>query len=362
MSSTKSAQTGHGHGLVGAAKALSGSTLGILALALLLVDAILGIVAGSGSFDSSERHWLTAFVITFPFVVIAVFVYLARSNPLILVPFKLVRNQREYLKLVASRSATPLPPSPEPWRDAKIYEADKLTGGSVTQTTLMTLFGSLSELPQWDYIVVDIESGRRWLISRLFIFTLLLKEMLGLRCVVFVESARERRRKLLGITTPGKMRQALSERYRWFDDALLVASKEAEVRVFGDGITLAQAEKIMRCFIGTLQDQEDHREDPEWSILGDGPLWERSPWLDGRVVGDLSPVLYDRRESSIRRASRDADFGLYTALMTCKEPFAAVINDLDEFQELYDKQAIVNRFAEQMNVSIAATPSAKAAA
>ncbi len=37
-----------------------------------------------------------------------------------------------------------------------------------------------------DYIVVDLEVGKKWLTSRLFIFTLLLKRLRGLRCVVFL--------------------------------------------------------------------------------------------------------------------------------------------------------------------------------
>jgi hypothetical protein len=151
MSGTQAPSSGEGHWLAGAAKALSGSSLGIIALALLLVDAILGIVAGSKSINPSDQHRLVAFVIVFPFAVLSAFVYLAKYHPLTLVPIERVRNQREFIAALMVRAVAPLPSSPKPWRDAKIFDADKLTGGWVTSTTLMTLFGSLRDLPRWDY-------------------------------------------------------------------------------------------------------------------------------------------------------------------------------------------------------------------
>jgi hypothetical protein len=104
----------------------------------------------------------------------------------------------------------------------------------------MELFNSLKALSRWDYLLVDIEEGHFWLTSRLFIFSLLLRRVRGLRCVVVVETAKGLSRRLLGITTPEQLGQVLAGRFPWFNDALAEAFKAAGVPLFCDEMTLAQ--------------------------------------------------------------------------------------------------------------------------
>jgi hypothetical protein len=81
------------------------------------------------------------------------------------------------------------------------------------------LFDEISEPRPADYAVLDLGSGGHWLTSRVFIFSVLLERMRGLRCVVFVETAGDVRRQFVGMATPQQVRWALGRRYPWLEVA-----------------------------------------------------------------------------------------------------------------------------------------------
>lgn len=66
-----------------------------------------------------------------------------------------------------------VPSPPVPWADPTLFEGPNLTGGDPTTTTIMELFERIYEDTVWHYLIVDIGTGRSWLTSRLFLFTVL---------------------------------------------------------------------------------------------------------------------------------------------------------------------------------------------
>jgi hypothetical protein len=258
----------------------------------------------------------------------------------------------------ASRAVAAPFPAPEPWRDPRIWDSAKLTGGEVSSTTRMDLFDALRGPARWDFIVADIEGGKRWLSSRLFIFATLLKEIRGLRFVVIVQSDAGVERKLFGVTTPDKVQSALAARCPWFDEQLLKAANAAGVKVFRSPMSLDQAKAVLDVFIDGLQARsQPGNNDVEWSEIATRSLWERSPWLTTeRVISDLSGTFYNLHESTIQRASVHADFNLYLDIMRRREPCVAIVNAEGQFLDLFPKQAIVNRFVDQVNSAAGATP------
>jgi hypothetical protein len=144
-------------------------------------------------------------------------------------------------------------------------------------------------------MVVDIEAGWRWLASRLFIFSVLLKEVHDLQAVVIVESNAGFQKKLLGITTPDGVQEALARCYPWFDAQLTQAANLTGVSTFRSRIHLPAALQTLEGFIDSIQVPTPPAPDlPEWSQIEPGRLWEHSPWVTiGEVVGKLSPSFYD---------------------------------------------------------------------
>jgi hypothetical protein len=252
---------------------------------------------------------------------------------------------------LASRALRPRDRPPEPWLNPAIYAAEKLTGGEVNVTTRLDLARALAGPARWDFMVVDIEGGWRWLASRLFIFSVLLKEVHDLQAVVIVESNTGLSKKLLGITTPDGVQSGLARRYPWFDAQLMQAANLTGVGAFRRRIPLPAALQTLEAFIDSIQNTVPPIGDPvEWSQIEPGRLWEHSPWLTMReVITELSPGFYDPRESTVRRAAVEDDFPLYADVMRRREPFVAAVNDRGEFLDLFNKQAIVNRLVNELN-------------
>jgi hypothetical protein len=240
----------------------------------------------------------------------------------------------------------------EPWRDPHIWEADKLCGGAVSSTTRMTLFDHLTGPVPYDYIVADIERGKRWLASRLFIFAILLKEFCGLRFVVIVESDAVVR-KLLGITTPDEVRSALAKRYPWFEEQLLKAANAAGLKMFSSSMSLDQVKEVLDVFIDGLQAYPQPGNHVEWSEISTTGLWERSPWLTSqRVTLDLSGTFFNPRESIIQRTVVNLDFRLYLEIMRRPGPCVAITDAEGQFVDLFPKHAILHRFLDQINFAM----------
>ena len=90
----------------GAAKSLSGSPLGIIALFIVLLYAFASLVTTfSGSFSSAERTPLIYFLVVFPFVVLGVFAWLVSQHSTSLYAPRDFQNEDNYVRTVALLAA-----------------------------------------------------------------------------------------------------------------------------------------------------------------------------------------------------------------------------------------------------------------
>lgn len=74
-----------------------------------------------------------------------------------------------------------------------------------------------------DYVRIDLREGMSWLTSRLYLFSVVLPPILGLRCFVFVCSRGEIPRYFLGLASPEAVKIDLEARYPWLRYAVLDA-------------------------------------------------------------------------------------------------------------------------------------------
>jgi hypothetical protein len=348
--SNANSSAGYAIGLGVKVEQLVRSPLGIIGLCLVLSTTVLAYAASANSLDPSDRHLLVLAACIFAVVVFGTFFYMwIRHQDKILTP-SMFRTDKAYLEAIGKRAAVPVSAPPEPWRDPKIYVGEFLPGGGVTTTTIMSLFQALREMPDWVYLLVDIETGHRWLLSRLFVFSMLLRQVRGVRCIIFVESAEGRNRTLLGLASPTGVRQALGTKYPWLEDALRDSWERVGSPVFMDQIPLDQAQEILDGFIFNprIQTQTEHSPGSDWSPLGEGS-WDHSQWLDmPRFNRDLAAACYPLSDSMVMRARRESDGTFLAKLLKCRAPFVALVNDNREFQNLYDRQAIDRRIAESI--------------
>jgi hypothetical protein len=81
-----------------------------------------------------------------------------------------------------------------------------------------------------DFATIDLGGGESWLTTRLLLFALLLEELRGLRCLVFVHTAPGVGQEFLGLASPVSIRRALASTYPWLDAAVADAGRVGSVR------------------------------------------------------------------------------------------------------------------------------------
>ncbi len=181
----------------------------------------------------------------------------------------------------------------------------------------------------------------------------MLKQVRGIRCIVFVETTPSQNKTFLGLAEPSKVRELLGQKYPWFEDALRESWANVGSPVLPDNMPLDQAKEVMEGFIfcTLMRTQQESLDDPEWSRLK-GDQWDHSRWLDSlQLKQDLTAACYAFSDSTVTRARRDSDAAFLAALLKCPAPFVASLNQRREFQNLYDQQAIRARVAEYITRS-----------
>lgn len=251
-----------------------------------------------------------------------------------------------------------LPDPPAPWSDRDFPESSMLTTGEVSSTALMTLFNlttpqvasmNASDVVPWDYLVVDIKNGKFWLISRLFIFTVFLKAMRGVKCIVFVESKGEHTGRLIGLALPDDISSVLGEAYPWLEKALKNAMINQNVIRLHRFLDANSAGNIIRTFIEDSEMRKTELPDSldDWTQLGGASIWEHTRWL---TLDLLNAVL--RRSFFEWDSSRHEEHSEIPTEKRVKEllhhraPFVAVVNSRNEFQRLLDRQKLAAMVAE----------------
>jgi hypothetical protein len=74
-----------------------------------------------------------------------------------------------------------------------------------------------------DSAIIDLGTGDRWLTSRLYIFSAILSALLGVGCLVFLETRDGVPRRFVGVADPDAVRSALIRREPWLAHAFVAA-------------------------------------------------------------------------------------------------------------------------------------------
>jgi len=248
-----------------------------------------------------------------------------------------------------------IPIPPLPWSDPAIYQSHTLIGAADVETsTIDGLFQRMSDDKPWPYLVVDIGTGHRWLISRVFLFTVIFRYLRDLRCVVFVETKDELFKKFLGMTKPEKVRVALAKKYSWLDDALIKAWSSEKVPVLAESLAKDKAQNIVNTFLKDPNIRQSTKPaQGEWTQLSTktpgSDEWEHTKWLDiNSVKEDLLETFVDWDTSHFVDSRDTSASKRNRAMVRRKTPFVALVNDRTEFKGLVDRQGFLDKLASHM--------------
>ena len=293
-------------------------------------------------------------------VVAAFALYLLR-RPLVELVAQVARRARKVSVFEVSVELATLPELQPSW---SVGDTDlrRLSSSQIFDSASQTLFQELLKPAQADYAIVDLRSGHAWLTSRLFIFSLILGEVTGLRAFVFLESTANTRRRFLGVAAPSNVRRALGRRYPWLEEAFaralsgeyanLQQLESPGVSTFSNQtspFTSAEQWRVtnfVRSFIQNLQRTTDPpaNERQTYLEIGTEPIsWERAHWIDGeRLERDLAGVL----EYAWVGESLDSPRGLVSeAVIKRDASFVALVDSDRRFVGLVDRYALLGQIS-----------------
>lgn len=103
------------------------------------------------------------------------------------------------------------------------YLRDPLSSVYPSSDATQQLIGLVRGAERADSATIDLGTGKRWLTSRLYIFSWILAEFVGVRCLVFVETRDGIPHRFVGLAEPGAVRSSLARRQAWLEDAFAAA-------------------------------------------------------------------------------------------------------------------------------------------
>lgn len=298
----------------------------------------------------SEFSAISALIVGIAWPIVAVVALLVLHKPIGRFLEDIVKRVTKLSAFDFSIEFATISSPPPPWEDPTINEGFTLIGGVATSTTIQTLFKQIRNDTTWHYLIVDIGKGERWLVSRLFLFIVILQYMGGLRCVAFVESKDETIRRLLGIAHPDRVRIVLAQKYPWFNQALVEAWSAKVFPILAAPLPKDKAEHIVNAFMQNPQIQlSDAPKDSkdEWEQLRPNTnLWEHTKWLDlQRVNDDLRDIFYDRDACQYTDSPDTPVSERNKAVLRRQVPFVALVNEKGELKGLVDRYERLDKLA-----------------
>ena len=297
--------------------------------------------------------------------VVATFALYLLRRPLVELVAHLARRAKKVSVFEVSVELATLPELQPSW---SVGDTDprRLSSSQIFDSASQTLFQEILKPAQADYAIVDLRSGKAWLTSRLFIFSLILGEVTGLRAFVFLESTPNTRRKFLGAATPANVRRSLGRGYPWLEEAFArtlsneypsvnqvesqgVSKFSNQISPFSPGEPWRVSNFVQK-FVENLQRTTDPPEDEGRSYLEIGAVpktWERAHWINGeRLERDLSGVLeyawVDESLDSPRRKVSEAVIRRNTS-------FVALVDSDRRFVGLVDRYAMLSQMSKAGN-------------
>jgi hypothetical protein len=231
-------------------------------------------------------------------------------------------------------------------------------------SNLPALMGFLRRPGREDYAIVDLQQGRSWLTSRLYLFTSLLTRMRGIRCVVFL--ATQSPQKFVGMADPQQLLWSLAARQPWLEKAYAQALAKAFVIMPGEqnvrptesngSLDEMTATMLANNFLADPNIQQQVGASP-WpsnesvSLPKAEPVtFEHATWLNPQEVGALLGNMLVTEPVICESADRSEREQIQTVIAHPPAPrqpaFVPVLDPNGQFLRLQDRTAIINAVAE----------------
>ena len=244
--------------------------------------------------------------------------------------------------------------------DAKSFggmDPQTLANDSASQTLTGALQGDI--VPN-SYVVIDLGVGKSWLISRLFIFAIMLRRVRGVRCFVFVDRSGRVPNEYLGTISTEDIHLALAQRYPPLDRVFAKAYKDqlwqgwmamTVIRTLDQSFAI----QVVREYVALLKQGWDWKSVAPYpsevnaatAIPADGP-WvqlgtsmEYGLWIDRDLLRQaFKDVIHEDQVSLASGASEKT-----RETVNAYAPFLAVVRASGQFVYLIDRAMVLEGLA-----------------
>jgi len=196
-----------------------------------------------------------------------------------------------------------------------------------------------------DYAIFDLGGGNQWLSTRLYLFTVILHRMRGLRRIVFVDRHQGIERHFGGIATPSQVKYALAICYPWLELAFSNAYKELspEIRTTYGSIDPMKAEQLVNRFFWDPEIRKNPPPPPPEGWVGLPPnnirVWEHADWLDTSKVMKILNGVLDRSQVGKQDQGKSAR-DQAKSILSCEGDLVASVDETGRFETLIDKRRL----------------------
>ena len=236
----------------------------------------------------------------------------------------------------------------------------KAAAVQVTDSTAMTFSAQLRQGRVADYAEIDLGAGQEWLTSRLFIMAIVFARVKGIRCLVFVETSGNIRRRFVGSAKPEKIRWALAKKYSWLEQGYAQAysavingpNQAFIVDRLGRLGSQSSADdpqaslELLKQFLQQVQSPSGFMPPgaPDWIEIDPAPpTMEHTSWL---TSADIESMLgEDLNRSYLRSSELRSKRGADQVRMFLATPgqFQAVVGDDGRFEYVLDREVLLEQ-------------------
>jgi hypothetical protein len=234
------------------------------------------------------------------------------------------------------------------WLDDFGSDARKLSSYESTSKP-WPLIERMSEPGQIDYMIVDLGTGKKWLTSRLFIFTAMLMRMREMSCIVFLRSIDGIPRKFIGLASAKDVLSDLMSVYPFLERAYS-SVYNSEISPIGKPNSL-QSKGMLLNFMKNSEIQQPPKSPPDdsegWVSLtkSDGnQVMEHAHWLDLEILSNIcgSSINYEAWVEADPDKSKTKKI---RAILRRQGRFVALVDKDRRFKDLIDRSSVLEELA-----------------
>ena len=230
-------------------------------------------------------------------------------------------------------------PEAQPWSGPAIDDL-KAENPTTFIDSSGSLFRAIADTAHADYMTVDLEEGKAWLTSRLFILAALIPRVRTVKRMVFLSGIAH---EYVGNASPNAVASALAQRFPWLEEAYIAAHADVDgtsIKLCKDVTVVGHlhpdhASAILMQYLTSVRGAGTGN---EWVNLG--IYIEHAEWLTPETLRRYLGV--ELNMDSVRKDPAVDAVVLAKTLLRHEVPYVAIVDSVGRFTRLIDRYRAVD--------------------